>query len=628
MSDDFPEPVKRILAARAGHLCSNPECRVFTSGPQEDQAKAVNVGVAAHITAASVGGPRFDPGLSPEQRSAPSNGIWLCQNCAKLVDNDVLRFSVTLLNGWKADAEEEAQARIGKSIILSPAKGDVFMDVSVWNEEASSWKRGEELLVRYSIEREKDRIVIRHNLGYLTLFKNGGPISPLEYVMSPTYCPFKWDFPFLDVKVLNNQSTPLFLNEVVLDVTESRIDLDPLFTIKRDTQRRQAGGLYLVNEGWCDITDLRFSFQLSPGSTESFGNVKPPFPYTTSVPNLVDYAEVDVTDAFQAAGADIHGLISLLNAEWMGGNCVVTNVVDGSKEALTHDEFNERWTRYLGPFGEEVGTLSGEINYATSNDEGRKVVTFNTPVYLSNKNRLGIPKPPSYKYETSLEDEGTNYQRRVQISHTLQPGEADRFTVKVAAAKSSVHNFQLTLHDVSGLTLQSTPIEMHCFVPRSRRRSIEQLLRPNPSEDRAKPNSNDVPSVRADVAQQEPSHDTGPQSCGGKHLCPSCQIVKPCAFGICGVAGELKCDSCLYVEEYGPKAAKIIEAAIGVAAKLHDATGRLMRFVVEDNAELWKTKDEARVWMNEASRALEELDTAINRVHLRLQARVQTRFRN
>jgi hypothetical protein len=43
MSDDFPEPVKRILAARAGHLCSNPECRVFTNGPQEDPAKAVNV---------------------------------------------------------------------------------------------------------------------------------------------------------------------------------------------------------------------------------------------------------------------------------------------------------------------------------------------------------------------------------------------------------------------------------------------------------------------------------------------------------------------------------------------------------------------------------------------------------
>jgi hypothetical protein len=226
-----------------------------------------------------------------------------------------------------------------------------------------------------------------------------------------------------------------------------------------------------------------------------------------------------------------------------------------------------------------------------------------------------------------LEDEATNYQRRVQISHTLQPGEADRFTVKVAAAKSSVHNFQLTLHDVSGLMLQSAPIEMHCFVPRSRQKSIEKLLRSNPSEDCAKLNSHDVLSVRADVAQQEPSHDTGPQSCGGKHLCPSCQIVKPCAFGICGVAGEVKCDSCLYVEEYGLKAAKIIEAAIGVAAKLHDTTGRLTRFVVEGNPEIWKTKEEARVWMNEASRTLEELDTAINRVHLRLKARVQARLR-
>lgn len=51
-----------------------------------------------------------------------------------------------------------------------------------------------------------------------------------------------------------------------------------------------------------------------------------------------------------------------------------------------------------------------------------------------------------------------------------------------------------------------------------------------------------------------------------------------------------------------------------------------MRFVVEGNPELWKTKDEARVWMNEASRTLEELDTAINRVHLRLKARFKRDF--
>jgi hypothetical protein len=101
MRDDFTEEVKRTLAARVNSRCSNPECRAQTTGPQDDATKAVNVGVAAHITAASAGGPRYDPTLSPEKRRHSDNGIWLCQNCAKLADSDVLRFHETLLRAWK-----------------------------------------------------------------------------------------------------------------------------------------------------------------------------------------------------------------------------------------------------------------------------------------------------------------------------------------------------------------------------------------------------------------------------------------------------------------------------------------------------------------------------------------------
>src|SRR6266481_10006399 len=115
MGDDFSEAVKRVLASRVGNLCSNPECRALTSGPQEDPTKAVNVGVAAHITAASPGGPRYDPDLLPEERSGPGNGIWLCQNCAKLIDNDPTRFTVDLLQKWKTAAESEARKRVGKT---------------------------------------------------------------------------------------------------------------------------------------------------------------------------------------------------------------------------------------------------------------------------------------------------------------------------------------------------------------------------------------------------------------------------------------------------------------------------------------------------------------------------------
>jgi hypothetical protein len=108
MRDDFPVGVKDELAKRVGFVCSNPACRRPTSGPQIGASGTVNLGVAAHITAASPGGPRFDPDFSANQRASSANGIWLCQTCAKLVDNDDLRYPKPKLVEWKSDTETAA----------------------------------------------------------------------------------------------------------------------------------------------------------------------------------------------------------------------------------------------------------------------------------------------------------------------------------------------------------------------------------------------------------------------------------------------------------------------------------------------------------------------------------------
>jgi hypothetical protein len=110
--DDFAKRTIEILADRAGNRCSNPTCRKPTSGPRTDPTKTINVGVAAHITAASEGGPRYDPTLSAEERKHPDNGIWLCQLCSKLIDNDPDRYSDDLLRRWKKRSEDEALAAI------------------------------------------------------------------------------------------------------------------------------------------------------------------------------------------------------------------------------------------------------------------------------------------------------------------------------------------------------------------------------------------------------------------------------------------------------------------------------------------------------------------------------------
>src|SRR6266851_3517428 len=106
--DDFSLQTKETIAKRVCMRCSNPNCRQLTSGPQVDPQKVINVGVAAHITAASPGGPRYSPTLTNEQRQFIENGIWLCQNCGKLVDNDELRYTVELLQRWKAHSEAAA----------------------------------------------------------------------------------------------------------------------------------------------------------------------------------------------------------------------------------------------------------------------------------------------------------------------------------------------------------------------------------------------------------------------------------------------------------------------------------------------------------------------------------------
>lgn len=110
--EDFSQRTKELLAKRVGHCCSNPQCRQTTSGPQEDPAAAVNIGVACHITAASPGGPRYDPSLTSAQRCAVENGIWLCQTCGKLIDSDLKRYTATSLKEWKRLAEEKAARAI------------------------------------------------------------------------------------------------------------------------------------------------------------------------------------------------------------------------------------------------------------------------------------------------------------------------------------------------------------------------------------------------------------------------------------------------------------------------------------------------------------------------------------
>ena len=126
--DEFSAKVKRILASRVCYRCSNPSCQCATIGPASDEDEAINVGVAAHITAAAEGGPRYDASLTVEERKGVSNGIWLCQKCAKLIDSDEELFKTDVIRKWKKDAVERAFKAIATSHGPVPAPIVIRLD--------------------------------------------------------------------------------------------------------------------------------------------------------------------------------------------------------------------------------------------------------------------------------------------------------------------------------------------------------------------------------------------------------------------------------------------------------------------------------------------------------------------
>ena len=130
--DEFSEKAKEFLSKSVGTLCSNPQCSTPTFGPSIGSGY-INIGVAAHITAASEGGQRFNPSLLPSERRSVDNGIWLCQSCAKLIDSDPNKYTIELLKRWKSLAEQRAAKALENPRIVNfgPDFADTLLVVVV-----------------------------------------------------------------------------------------------------------------------------------------------------------------------------------------------------------------------------------------------------------------------------------------------------------------------------------------------------------------------------------------------------------------------------------------------------------------------------------------------------------------
>jgi hypothetical protein len=103
---DFSDRVIRDLRERVAFMCSNPLCRRLTVKAAFERNVPVRSGKAAHIFSAGKTGPRSKEDMDDKECSGFDNGIWLCDTCARTIDDDESKYPPNLLQKWKMEAEE------------------------------------------------------------------------------------------------------------------------------------------------------------------------------------------------------------------------------------------------------------------------------------------------------------------------------------------------------------------------------------------------------------------------------------------------------------------------------------------------------------------------------------------
>lgn len=205
--DDFTRSTIDILGKRVGYLCSNPECRRPTIGANENINKVTIIGIAAHITAASPRGPRYDSTINEEQRRHIENGIWLCGNCATLIDKDKKKYTVDILREWKQAAEMESQQRLA-SIPIPNIQLRPILEADLISKTKIRMNTG------YSM---KNPITMQD--GFQAMDITNSPV--IHWLLG-------WNF---ILTIYNNSETPAFNIKIESIGTEHFTELDKLSTI-------------------------------------------------------------------------------------------------------------------------------------------------------------------------------------------------------------------------------------------------------------------------------------------------------------------------------------------------------------------------------------------------------------
>lgn len=347
--------------------------------------------------------------------------------------------------------------------IEDAAESDLMLDLSVTQVKAAD----DELVVElgpdllYTGSRTGDVVNIRPEASYLARANK----SRLPEIWCDGFIEMD-PIPVLDVKLLNNSDRTIFITEARFIVQTSEAVRGAVPMIDQDDEIMNVP---LCNVGWDDMKDVEIAFNVAPDSASPRSAT---YKYRMTVPDVETRALIDISAAIGAEGGDLNVLSSKRLSD--GEDMVTLQLRDGRHLQLTAEQHTNMVIAALGPFykpDEEMpdgpAIVYGVVSFSDGTNGGaRRERAFEAKVPLYQWGAGGGYVEASAQYDVKLETTGRDYQRVVNVSHSMSPGSSDRLQFRVAADRSSRHHLRIELKYNDGKLIRSTDTMLELFVPR------------------------------------------------------------------------------------------------------------------------------------------------------------------
>lgn len=323
----------------------------------------------------------------------------------------------------------------------------------------------------YCVSASSSCVRIKPRMKYRELMSSSAIVDPVDFYWNP----FRCQFPSLDVVVVNNTHKTLVLTGATLEVMSSKPDFSPLIVIPSNTWGMK---LVIKNEGWGKLSNVLLRCNLLPTSAPgympdpSIEHVKigTDFAHEFVLGDFAESVELDLRETLGKLGVDIEAISQAgFRSQTLYAMRALQAGID-TKHAKHMGRFPEMendsaWS----PFPDGYVVVAGRLDFDSVDREGQPYhysLPIRARVFMFNI-RYDLPMPPSYQYTAELEHTGENYFVPIGVCHSLKPGEADRFTIRLACSQSAFHEFRIRWEFAGGLSSYSCPIMLEQVVPRT-----------------------------------------------------------------------------------------------------------------------------------------------------------------